>query len=542
MRLGEADGARSAVTRVIRRKADCLAAAAEIALLDRTLEDEAFEAREAGRKRQLAGRLFLHVGFENDPVGRTAVDLRDLEVLLEIAQRVDPVGRALDRQRVERVPFGDAEFAAHHLILRQRVPVDVDPLDVSARGLADDEVHAHRQVFGIAVELRFHVGEGIAESAGRLGQAVDRIFDQLGVVPVAGLHRQASRHRLAVEVADLALHLHVAELVALSFLHHVSDDEVLLVRRQLGHGGNHAEIGIALRQVELPQLLLVVSHAIGIVAGAAAEYLGEAGLLRQHLALELAVGELLVADDVDRADLRLRPFGDLEHDIDAVLAELHHLRLDGRGEAALALVQLDDPGDVGADLGTGEYLPRGELDLLGDLVVLDALVAFEDDTVDHRIFGHRDDHVAVVVLDPRVGEQLGRGEILERLVSGNRRVGLTDAQVDIAEDRLRFEPLRADHGDRTDHLFGRRGSGRRCGLRGRRLRGCWRRRILGQRGGGNSGEHAARQQSHGEVRNCDRLGPTAHSTRPFVRHCEIPCRGSSGASPVRAGTDPAAAR
>ena len=33
-----------------------------------------------------------------------------------------------------------------------------------------------------------------------------------------------------------------------------------------------------------------------------------------------------------------------------------------RGEAALALVQLDDPVDVGADLRAGEDLPRRELD------------------------------------------------------------------------------------------------------------------------------------------------------------------------------------
>ena len=56
------------------------------------------------------------------------------------------------------------------------------------------------------------------------------------------------------------------------------------------------------------------------------------------------------------------------------------------GEAALALVQLDDAGDVGADLGAGEDLPRRELDLGQDLVFLEPLVAFQDDAVDHRVF------------------------------------------------------------------------------------------------------------------------------------------------------------
>ena len=44
--------------------------------------------------------------------------------------------------------------------------------------------------------------------------------------------------------------------------------------------------------------------------------------------MQVAVAELLVADDVDLADLRLRPLVDLEHDVDAVLVELDDLRLD----------------------------------------------------------------------------------------------------------------------------------------------------------------------------------------------------------------------
>src|SRR3546814_16351323 len=64
-----------------------------------------------------------------------------------------------------------------------------------------------------------------------------------------------------------------------------------------------------------------------------------ARLLGGHFRSEIAVGEHLVADDVDRAALRLRPFVDLEHDIDPVLVELHQLRFHGRGEPALAAVK-----------------------------------------------------------------------------------------------------------------------------------------------------------------------------------------------------------
>src|SRR6185503_12044967 len=99
-------------------------------------------------------------------------------------------------------------------------------------------------------------------------------------------------------------------------------------------------------------------------------------------------------DDVDRADVRARAFVDLEHHIDAVLLELDDLRLDGGGEAALAAIELDDAGDVGARLGAGEDLPGRQLDLRVDLVFLDPFVALEDDPVDHRIFADLDDEVA----------------------------------------------------------------------------------------------------------------------------------------------------
>src|SRR3546814_7573470 len=42
---------------------------------------------------------------------------------------------------------------------------------------------------------------------------LDRILDQLRVIPVAGLHRQQLLQHLRLEVADLALHVDVAELV-----------------------------------------------------------------------------------------------------------------------------------------------------------------------------------------------------------------------------------------------------------------------------------------------------------------------------------------
>src|SRR5690606_25642184 len=99
-----------------------------------------------------------------------------------------------------------------------------------------------------------------------------------------------------------------------------------------------------------------------------------------------------------------------------------------------------------------------------NLVVLETLVTLEHDAVDYRVLDHGYDHVAVVVGDGVVGEQLGRGEVLQRLVGKRRGIDLPGAHLDIADYGRGFEPLGASDGDLTDDLAllsgGRGGCGR----------------------------------------------------------------------------------
>ena len=99
--------------------------------------------------------------------------------------------------------------------------------------------------------------------------------------------------------------------------------------RQLGKRRDDAEIGIALGQVEGAQLLLVGGEPVRIVGVVRLQEAEQAaGLARVHLLAQAAVAEMLVADDVDRADLGEVALVDLEHDVDAVLVELDDLGLD----------------------------------------------------------------------------------------------------------------------------------------------------------------------------------------------------------------------
>src|SRR3546814_16966806 len=99
--LGKAQFDRFRIARIIDRRLELLAEAAEVALADRGLEQEILDRRETGRQRQFAGRLFLDIGFEDDAVGRAAFLALALQIFLEIAKAVDAALGAIDAEAVE---------------------------------------------------------------------------------------------------------------------------------------------------------------------------------------------------------------------------------------------------------------------------------------------------------------------------------------------------------------------------------------------------------------------------------------------------------
>ena len=273
------------------------------------------------------------------------------------------------------------------------------------------------------------------------------------------------------EIAKRAVRLDRAELIARAFVDDVGDDEIAPVGRQLGKRLDNAEVRISLSQIESAKLLLVGRkpvRIVGVVRLQEAEH--AAGLPRVHFLAQPAVGEMRVAEDVDRPDLGEIALVDFEDDIDAVLVELDDLGFDSRRKPALAAIELQDSVNIGTNRATSENLARRELDLRSDLVVLQALVALEDDTVDDRVLADGDDQVAgFAAVDGNVGEQLRRVKIFQRLIERLGRIGLTRRQVRISADRLRLEPLVALDSNRADGPLG----GRRRGDRSRR----WRRRL-----------------------------------------------------------------
>src|SRR6202007_1593694 len=122
----------------------------------------------------------------------------------------------------------------------------------------------------------------------------------------------------------------------------VGDDEVAPIRRELRQCLDHAEVGIALRQIECAKLLLVGSEPVRIVGVVRLEEAEDAARLpRVHLLAQALVGIMRIAKDIDRPDLGEVAFVDLEDDVDSILVELDDLWIDTCRETALSAIELE---------------------------------------------------------------------------------------------------------------------------------------------------------------------------------------------------------
>ena len=127
------------------------------------MENEVFDGRKTSRKRQFTRCLFLDIGRQHDAVGRATLHLLDFQLFLKIAKRLDAFCGALYLNAVKRVAFIQTELAANHLVLGQRIAVNIDTLNKHPRRFRHVERDTHRQRFFVALEIGVHVGKSITE-------------------------------------------------------------------------------------------------------------------------------------------------------------------------------------------------------------------------------------------------------------------------------------------------------------------------------------------------------------------------------------------
>src|SRR3546814_2938630 len=85
----------------------------------------------------------------------------------------------------------------------------------------------------------------------------------------------------------------------------------------------------------------------------------------------------------------------VKDDVDTILIQLHHLRINCCRETALTPVQLDNAGNVSPYLGPRKNLTRRQLDFRLNFFVLQPLVALQHNAVDDGIFLYLNREIAL---------------------------------------------------------------------------------------------------------------------------------------------------
>ena len=440
--LGEGQVGRGALGAQRAADQQVLAAAQQIAFPHADLGQRTGDRRPADSEAEFAGGLLLHVHLDDGAVGGALRGHIDHVHLLEEGEVADALARAAQFGGIEGVALHQAELAADDLVQRAGIAGDVDALDIDPGAFLDIVGDVDGLGFAIARHLRLHVDERVALRAHRVGQLLDDVLDLVGVVPLAALGNDQRFQLAGLEVAQLHVDRRLAELVAVALVDGEGDEEAFAVGGQLRHGRGDAEIGEALLQVVAAQQFAVIGDAIRVVIVVGRQESVPPLFLGLQDFTQLRVGVLAVADEIDALDQGRRTFGDLEHQVDAVLLQLDDLRLDGGGEAAVAAIQFEDALDVVLDLGAGVDHARPQLRLGLHLLVLEALVTLEGDAVDDGVLDDPHDQIGSVPADGDVGEQAGVEQGLQRLVHalGVVDVALGDGHVGL--DSLDLDALR----------------------------------------------------------------------------------------------------
>ncbi len=153
-------------------------------------------------------------------------------------------------------------------------------------------------------------------------------------------------------------------------------------------------------------------------------------------------------------DASLLAFVDLENQVDAVVRPVDNFRGDLDVEAAVALINLDDALGVGLHRSARQRAALLGLDLLRQLLILDAVIAFEVDPVDDRSLDHCHNELAAGLVDLDVFEQAGGVERFERRVDRGGIETPVGARLEIGAHRIGLDTAVALDDDRAGSKTG----------------------------------------------------------------------------------------
>ena len=125
------------------------------------------------------------------------------------------------------------------------------------------------------------------------------------------------------------------------------DHKALLGRIIFAHRRHDTDVGIAMFEIEPSQKVAVGLNTVGIIDVGRLQEAEPIALRRLDDVLQPAVRESVGADKYNILHAGFVAFGDLKHQIDAVVGQIDDLGHDRDVETPAALIDFDDPLHVG---------------------------------------------------------------------------------------------------------------------------------------------------------------------------------------------------
>lgn len=256
-----------------------------------------------------------------------------------------------------------------------------------------------------------------------------------------------SAQSFGTDLRNMGLEVDTAEAIGFTLIDRKGQDKALDSRVIFGPCIGYADVSIAAVAVIAPKLILIGREPIRIINVSVGEKAQHVGRGRAYNGGKLALAESVIADEVDLPHRRLCAFGDRENEVDAVLAAADDFRHHPDIATANAAIGLHDATDIRLQRGTLKRSARLGLDDGREILVLDFLVAFEDDADKDPGLDQVHDHGLAGTIDLDLVEQFRRDQPLQRRIQRRGIVTAVWRSPEIGAYRLGIDPLVALNDD-----------------------------------------------------------------------------------------------
>ena len=403
-------------------------------------EHEARGAREADAELHRTRGPFLDRVIDVDQVVGAGHRLRVDFDRLDEGQTLQAYARALDRALGERRGLKLAHLATQGFIIGAAVPAETDVMDVGALARLHEVVERDLARLVLDFRNRRDFGEGVAHVRQCGLDPVGALGGLLARESLTSIGRGQILEKLLVEYR-IARETSVFDRIDLPLVDVDRDVDFLLVRRQRDLNGQNFELEITtILIIGLQRFQIARQLLLGIAVGALERH--PVGAVQLELLQQFLTRKCRRTHDVDLLDLGDLAFGDLDFDLDAVVALLDDLGIDCDVVIAVGVVLTTQLLTDTIEQRALEQLALGEPELaqgLIEFVAADLFIAGDLERGDRRTFLHIDDQRVALAAQRYVLKQAGTVERAHRLPGGllvelvadlNRQIGQHRAQVE----------------------------------------------------------------------------------------------------------------